>query len=100
MNQAKYDSLPDDLKKVIDDNTGADFSAHAGMTQASFDAPGREIAEGTANEIVVLDEAEVARWKEVGEKVRDNWFAEMEAKGIDGEALYAKAQELIANYTK
>ena len=100
MNQAKYDSLPDDLKKVLDDNTGAEFSAYAGKTMADFDAPGRKIAEGTDNDIVVLDEAEVARWKAIAETVRDNWFEEMDSKGIDGEALYAKAQELIAKYTK
>lgn len=100
MNQAKYDSLPDDLKKILDDNTGAEFSALAGKTQQAFDAPGRAIAEATDNEIVVLDEAEVARWSDVAEKVRDDWFAEMDAKGIDGEALYAKAQELIAKHTK
>ena len=100
MNQAKYDSLPDDLRKILDDNTGADFSALAGKTQQAFDAPGRAIAEATANEIVVLDEAEVARWRDVAEKVRDDWFEEMDGKGIDGEALYAKAQELIAKHTK
>lgn len=99
MNQAKYDSLPDDLKKVIDDNTGADFSAFAGKTQAAFDEPSRKVAEATDNEIVILDEAEVARWQDVGNKVLDNWFAEMEAKGIDGKALHAKAKELIAKNT-
>ncbi|MCY0148741.1 TRAP transporter substrate-binding protein [Hoeflea sp. G2-23] len=100
MNQAKYDSLPDDLKKVIDDNTGAEFSAFAGKTQAAFDAPSRKIAEATDNDIVILDEAEVARWHEVADKVVDNWYGEMEAKGIDGKALRAKAQELITKYTK
>ncbi len=100
MNQAKYDSLPVDLKKILDDNTGAEFSAYAGKTMAGYDAAGRAIAEATDNEIVVLDEAEVARWKAIAETVRDNWFEEMDAKGIDGEALYDKAQELIAKYTK
>ena len=100
MNQAKYDSMPDDLKKILDDNTGADFSAFAGLTQASYDALGRAIAEATGNDIVVLDEAEVARWKAASETVLDNWFEEMNAKGIDGEALYEKAQALIAENTK
>lgn len=100
MNQAKYDSLPDDLKKILDDNTGAEFSALAGKTQQAFDAPGRAIAEATDNEIIVLDEAEVARWSDVAEKVRDDWFEEMDGKGIDGEALYAKAKDLIAKHTK
>lgn len=100
MNQAKYDSMPDDLKKILDDNTGAEFSAYAGKTMAGYDASGRAIAEATDNEIVVLDEAEVARWKSAAETVLDNWFEEMDAKGIDGEALYQKAQELIAKNTK
>ncbi|WP_417413011.1 TRAP transporter substrate-binding protein [Hoeflea sp.] len=100
MNQAKYDSMPDDLRKILDDNTGAEFSAFAGLTQASYDAPGRAIAEATDNEIIVLDDAEVARWKAASETVLDNWFEEMNAKGIDGEALYEKAQSLIAEYTK
>ena len=42
MNKAKYDSLPADLKKVIDNNSGQDFSAMAGRVQAADDAPGRE----------------------------------------------------------
>ena len=34
MNKAKYDSLPDDLKDVIDDNSGMEFSAFAGKIDA------------------------------------------------------------------
>ena len=37
MNQAKYDSLPDDLKKVIDENSGEELSVFAGTTQANAD---------------------------------------------------------------
>lgn len=100
MNQAKYDSLPDDLKKVLDDNTGLEFSAFAGMTQQSFDAPSRKVAEATDNDIVQLDATEVQRWRDASENVLSNWYKEMAEKGIDGEALHAKAQELIAKYTK
>ena len=32
MNQAKYDSLPADLKKVIDNNSGAALSQQIGKT--------------------------------------------------------------------
>ena len=39
MNQNTYDSLPDDLKKVIDDNSGLEFSGFAGKTQQAYDAP-------------------------------------------------------------
>ena len=30
----------------------------------------------------------------------DNWFAETAANGIDGEALYARAIELVAQETQ
>ncbi|WP_299870466.1 TRAP transporter substrate-binding protein [uncultured Hoeflea sp.] len=100
MNQAKYDSLPDDLKKVIDDNTGLEFSAFAGKTQAAFDAPSRKVAEATDNEIVQIEGDELQRWRDASQTVIDNWYEEMEGKGIDGKALHAKAQELIAKHTK
>jgi TRAP-type C4-dicarboxylate transport system substrate-binding protein len=99
MNQAKYDSLPDDLKKILDDATGAEFSAFAGKTQAAFDAPSREIAEATDNTILQIEGDELQRWRDASQTVIDNWYTEMEEKGIDGKALHAKAQELIAKYT-
>jgi TRAP-type C4-dicarboxylate transport system substrate-binding protein len=100
MNQAKYDSLPDDLKKVIDDNTGLEFSALAGKTMGEDDAPGRKIAADAGNNIITLDQAEVDRWKTASAPVAEKWYKEMEEKGIDGRALYARAQELIASHTK
>ncbi len=33
MNKEKYESLPDDLKKIIDDNSGLELSVFAGGTQ-------------------------------------------------------------------
>ncbi len=100
MNQQKYDSLPDDLKKVIDDNSGLEFSANAGKTMSDYDAPARKIAEEAGNTFEVLDETEVARWRAAAEPVLTNWLKEMDEKGIDGAALYAKAQDLIAKSSK
>ena len=37
MNQAKFDSLPPELKKVIDANSGADFSQSVGKLCAPLD---------------------------------------------------------------
>jgi TRAP-type C4-dicarboxylate transport system substrate-binding protein len=99
MNKAKYDSLPDDLKKAIDENSGPEFSAFAGKTQAEWDGPGREIAVERNNNIIELDAAEVAKWKEASQPVIDNWVAEMDGKGIDGQALLDEARALIDKYT-
>src|SRR5206468_8972558 len=41
MNKAKYDSLPDDLKKIIDANSGAALAAELGCKWDEWDAIGR-----------------------------------------------------------
>lgn len=100
MNKAKYDSLPDDLKKVIDDNSGEEFSVFAGETQAGSDGPAREKAVAAGNNIITLNDEQVAEWRTAAQPVYDQWIADMKSKGIDGEALIAEAQELIKKYSK
>lgn len=100
MNKAKYESLPDDLKKVIDDNSGQEFSAFAGKTQAEWDAPARKVAVDLGNDIIELSPEEVERWKKAAEPVYARWVKEMDAKGIDGQALIDEARALIDKYTK
>ncbi|MCC0032583.1 MAG: TRAP transporter substrate-binding protein [Brucellaceae bacterium] len=99
MNKAKYDALPDDLKKVVDDNSGMEFSAFAGKTQEAADGPAREAAVKLGNNIITLDEAQTAKWIEVSKPVYDKWAADMDSKGYDGKALIAEAQALIQKYT-
>lgn len=99
MNKARYESLPDDLKKVIDDNSGQDVSALFGKTQESYDAPGREIAVGRNNNIVELSAEDVEVWKAAAQPVIDGWVTEMNGKGFDGQALLDEARALIESYT-
>lgn len=99
MNKQRYESLPDDLRKILDDNSGQEFSAFAGKTQAEWDAPGRKIAVEMGNNIIELPPEEVARWREASQPVIDNWVEEMEAKGIDGQKLVDEARALIDKYT-
>jgi len=99
MNKARYESLPDDLKKVIDDNSGQEFSAFAGRTQAEWDAPGRKIAVEAGNNIITLSAEETEAWKQAAQPVIDGWVAEMKEKGIDGQALLDEARALIDKYT-
>ena len=96
MNKAKYESLPDDLRAVLDAESGAKFSRIAGQLMLDKDAPGRAIAEKAGNNIIKLDEAETARWKAAAQPVYDRWIADMKAKGIDGEELIARAKAQIA----
>jgi TRAP-type C4-dicarboxylate transport system substrate-binding protein len=100
MNKDRYDSLPDDLRAVIDANSGLEFSIFAGGVMEDNDAPARQIAADRGNSIVTLSEAEVAEWQAVAEPIYAEWVAEMSEKGIDGQALIDEARELIGKYSQ
>lgn len=96
MNREVYEALPDDLKAVIDANSGRDTSIWAGRVLDEGDAGGRQIAVDRGNNIITLDETEVARWIAAAQPVYDRWIAEMNSLGLDGQALLDQARALIA----
>ena len=98
MNKAKYESLPDDLKAVIDANSGLDFSIFAGGTQADADGPARQIAVDLGNNIITVSEAETGEWRELVQPIYNSWVADMNGRGIDGQALIDEARALMAEY--
>ena len=99
MNKEKYDSLPDDLQKVIDDNSGLEMSVFAGGTMADSDMPARENALDRGNNVITLDAEQTAVWRERSQPIYDNWLADMTERGIDGQALLDEATMLIEKYT-
>jgi len=100
MNRAAYSKLPDDLQKVIDNNSGIEAAAMFGRAMDEGDKAGRAIAEKAGNNIVALDEAETQRWRRTASTVEADWIKEVGAKNIDGAALIKEAQALIAKHAK
>jgi len=100
MNKAKYESLPDDLKKAVDDSSGMEFSAFAGKTQGAADGPAREKAVGMGNNIITLNDDQVEQWRKAAMPVYDQWIASMKEQGLDGQALIDQAKSLIEKHTK
>ncbi len=98
MNKARYDALPDDLKAVIDANSGAEFSAFAGGQMQIDDGPAREAAVALGNNIITLTPEQVEEWRAASAGTIDAWIAEMDATGMDGAALVEEARALIAKY--
>jgi len=99
MNKDKYDALPDDLKAIIDANSGAEFSRFAGTQMQADDAGPRELAVEMGNNIIQLSEEQAAEWEAAAQSTIDEWIEETTANGIDAEELIARANELVEKHS-
>jgi TRAP-type C4-dicarboxylate transport system substrate-binding protein len=97
MNKGVYDGLPDDLKAILDANTGVEFSAMAGRIGQEADAKARQMAVDLGNNIVTLTPEQSAEWEAAAQSTYAAWLEEMTAAGIDGQALLDEARALLAN---
>lgn len=95
MNKDSYNALPDDLKAVIDANSGLETSAMAGRAHDTGDRDGYLVMEEAGNEIATLNEAETARIVALGEEVTQEWIAEMTERGLDAAQLVEDARAAV-----
>jgi TRAP-type C4-dicarboxylate transport system substrate-binding protein len=100
MNKRAYEKLPDDLKKVIDNNSGQSLAAEFGRGMDAGDKVAKAIAEKAANKIVQLDAAETDRWRQASLAVESDWVNEVKAKGADGATLVKHMRTLMAKHAK
>jgi TRAP-type transport system periplasmic protein len=100
MNKKKYDSLPPDLKKVIDDNSGLETSGWLGRTQQGNDPKGRKTAETPRNTIYTISPEAAQAFRSAAGNVAADWVKEMDGKGFKGQELLDGAKALISKHTK
>ncbi len=100
MNKNKYESLPEEARAALDSESGAKLSGFAAEVMLAHDKPGKDIAESKGNNIVVLDSAEVARWKSASKPVIARWVEDMDKLDIDGQALIDAASASIAKHAQ
>ena len=96
MNQARWDGLPDDIKKAFADASGRDWWGKVGEIWRASDNHGIEVAEKAGKTHTELSEAETDALMKKLNPVVQKWIDEVDAKGIDGAALVKKARELTA----
>lgn len=97
MNKDTYDAMPDDLKAIIDANSGIEFSAMAGRLGQSADDKARQMAVDLGNNFILLDAAQSAEWEAAAKPTYEAWVAEMASQGIDGQAILDEALGLVGN---
>ncbi len=96
MNKDRYDSLPDDLKQVIDDNSGKSAAEWVGRAwEEDFEGKGQKVLDGAGVEQIELSPEEAAKFDAAAEKVVQRWVDEANSKGLDGQALVDRAREAV-----
>jgi hypothetical protein len=98
MNPATYKSLPEDLRKVINANSGADTSAWLGSVFDAAAASGRKLAADRGGAIDELPAAELARWGEPAQILVEDWIKDLDQRGLKGRALVESARASLAEY--
>ncbi|MHA3904902.1 TRAP transporter substrate-binding protein [Castellaniella sp. WN] len=87
MNQQKYDSLPDDLKTIIDERSGPPLVERFGKVWDDVAAQTRARVESTGGKVLDIGESDLRAMKNAARPVEAAWRAEMDEKGYDGPQL-------------
>jgi TRAP-type C4-dicarboxylate transport system substrate-binding protein len=95
MNKDRYAGLPDDLKAVIDANSGLMTSAWAGRAHDIGDQEGRAVMVSSGNQIAEMSQPETARVQALGAQVTAEWIEDMTSKGLDGAGLVEDARAAV-----
>lgn len=97
MNKAKYDSLPDDLKAVLDNNSGIKLANKVGEVFDKHDARVLQAAIDKGDKVVnVPDPLNDPDWGPALQKGTQKYLDAVKAAGHDADAIYAKAKAASA----
>ncbi|MDC7784356.1 TRAP transporter substrate-binding protein [Rhodoplanes sp. TEM] len=98
MSQASYDKLPADLKKVIDDNIGIAYSTEVAKKIDELTVPAKKTIADSGNTLYSLSPEELAKWRAAMAPVYKLWIAEMDKKGLPGQAMFDDLLATTAKY--
>jgi TRAP-type C4-dicarboxylate transport system substrate-binding protein len=95
MNKNSYNSLPDDLKKVIDETTGMVMSNEAGKIYDEVRPIMKQNCEKAGVQPLELPAPVREKLEQLTVPLREEWVKEMEEKNLPGRKILDTALELI-----
>lgn len=95
MNKRKYNSLPDDIKKVIDQTTGLVLSREAGRVYDRMRPVYKERCLEKGMQTIQLPPEDTEKLKALTMPIRDEWIEEMDQKRLPGKAVLDAAIKYI-----
>nr|WP_317200510.1 TRAP transporter substrate-binding protein [uncultured Psychrobacter sp.] len=97
MNQDTYDGLSDDLKKIIDDNSGMAMAKEVGQMFDKHDQVAIQAARDNGDEMVdIPDPLNDPDWKGPLEAGTQKYLDDVNALGLDADGVYEKAKAASA----
>jgi TRAP-type C4-dicarboxylate transport system substrate-binding protein len=88
MNLEKYRSLPDDLRKLVDDTTGPAAARKVGAFYDQAEEEGRAYLRAAKVDILELTPAERAAFEAAARPIAGSFIGKAEAKGLKATQLY------------
>jgi TRAP-type C4-dicarboxylate transport system substrate-binding protein len=97
MRQASYDKLPPEMKKIIDANSGIEYTKQIGLVWDELTVPAKKAISDHGNTLYRLDEGERQRWIKAVQPVYKIWIEEMNKRGLPGQKMF---DDLLATTAK
>lgn len=98
MNKEAYSSLPDDLKQVIDNNSGIANAKRFGRLFDEYELIGRDAAVAEGNQFYMWEGSQRDDLIQKLKPITEKWILERNKTHGDGDALYQKANSLLDKY--
>src|SRR5204863_7147739 len=95
-----YESLPADVRKVLDETTSAQsgYWKRIGESWDKAEVVGRKSVVDRKSEIYVLPKEERKRWRDAVRGLDDRWAADLDKRGLPGRPLLRDARALSVKY--
>lgn len=99
MNKERYAGLSDELRAVIDAESGRSLAVLAGEAWDRVEAAGKALQAGEGGRVIGLDPAAKADFDTRSLAAVDRWIDEAEDHGIDGRSLVDAARAAVAAHS-
>ncbi len=96
MNQERYDNLPDDLRAIIDANSGPSLAVTAGDIWDGIEMVGRNLQTESGGEVLTLSADAKSEFDALGDQVEARWIEETAGRGFGGAELVEAARNAVA----
>ena len=99
MNLTKWNALPQDLQKIITD-VSKEYEQITAKAWRDSDESGYKFATKLGHEFIKLSDAESAKFKDAVKPVFEEYIKGANEKGVDGQAVFDAAKEMVETYSK